>query len=240
MVHGWGLHGGVWQDIAAALGVCFTVTVVDLPGYGTSRELPAEYTLEVLAAQVLELCHAPVIWVGWSLGAMLGITASTTHASALAGLVLIGATPKFVQSKDWPHGLPPQQLRQFADDLERDYPGTLKRFLSLQVGVAADMRGVVARLRRSLSRSPPPDPRALRAGLDLLRHTDLRPALRSVIHRVQVIHGERDRLAPIAAGAYLADHLAAGKLQSVARAGHAPFLSHPELVRQRLMEWRHE
>ncbi|MHB8535916.1 MAG: alpha/beta fold hydrolase, partial [Sulfuricaulis sp.] len=53
LVHGWGLHGGVWADIARGLSKDFRVTVPDLPGHGRSRACRApEFTPEALAGEV--------------------------------------------------------------------------------------------------------------------------------------------------------------------------------------------
>ena len=48
LVHGWGLHGGVWARVAAALADHFTVHQVDLPGHGHSASV-APYTLPAQA-----------------------------------------------------------------------------------------------------------------------------------------------------------------------------------------------
>ena len=36
LIHGWGMHGGVWTDVAQRLAADFQVHSVDLPGYGFS------------------------------------------------------------------------------------------------------------------------------------------------------------------------------------------------------------
>jgi len=37
LIHGWGMHGGVWTDVAQQLATDFCVHSVDLPGYGFSN-----------------------------------------------------------------------------------------------------------------------------------------------------------------------------------------------------------
>ncbi|MBU1777958.1 MAG: alpha/beta fold hydrolase, partial [Gammaproteobacteria bacterium] len=39
LIHGWGMHGGVWTDVAQKLSEDFQVLSVDLPGYGYSRDV---------------------------------------------------------------------------------------------------------------------------------------------------------------------------------------------------------
>ncbi len=41
LIHGWGMHGGVWDTVAEQLAENFTVHIVDLPGYGFSVEQEA-------------------------------------------------------------------------------------------------------------------------------------------------------------------------------------------------------
>ena len=36
LIHGWGMHGGVWDKVAARLAQNFRVLTVDLPGHGLS------------------------------------------------------------------------------------------------------------------------------------------------------------------------------------------------------------
>ena len=55
-----------------------------------------------------------------------------------------------------------------------------------------------------------------------------------------VIHGERDRFAPLGAARFLAGHLPQARLEIVRAAGHAPFLSHPELFLEQLRGFIHD
>ena len=45
LAHGWGMHSGVWENVAEALIDDCRVTVVDLPGHGYSRGFGAGLTL---------------------------------------------------------------------------------------------------------------------------------------------------------------------------------------------------
>jgi len=237
LVHGWGLHGGVWHDLAARLAAAHRVTVPDLPGHGRSRATDEAFTLEALAESIGRRLAGPATWVGWSLGALVALVAAREFPETVERLVLIGATPCFVQDRDWPHALAAGTLAQFARELETDYDGTLQRFLSLQAGAGEAGRATVRRLRAVLAGRAAPAVPALRAGLRLLAETDLRPRLAQIGAPALVVHGDRDRLAPPGAGEYLAAHLRAARLVAVPGAGHAPFLSHPEATWQALTDF---
>ena len=55
LIHGWGLHAIVFDDIVPALLERFRVTVVDLPGMGQSPMPNGDYTLDFLADEVLAI-----------------------------------------------------------------------------------------------------------------------------------------------------------------------------------------
>jgi pimeloyl-[acyl-carrier protein] methyl ester esterase len=226
LVHGWGLHGGIWGDLPARLAQHFRVTTLDLPGHGRSRAAGTSPSLDAYTDAVAELCPAPAIWLGWSLGGLVALQAALRHPHKLAKLVLVGATPKFVQAPDWPHAMPTDVFAGFARSLAKDYRSTLLRFLSLQIGGDESARALLKQLRADLFAHGEPQPAALAAGLAILEQTDLRARLAAIQVPALVLHGSHDRLAPPAAGAYLAAHLPQARWLQIEGAGHAPFLSH--------------
>lgn len=232
LVHGWGLHGGIWSDFGAGLARAARVTRVDLPGHGRSEAIAA-YTLDELADALADLCPQPVIAIGWSLGALAVLALAKRSPARVRGMILFGATPRFVTAPDWACAVTTSLLHQFEDDLARDYRGTLSRFLTLQLGSAQTERALLKRLRAEVLARTGPSGVGLRAGLELLERTDLRPVLEAIDTPALVIHGGRDRLAPPAAGSFLAEALPRARLCELPDAGHAPFLSHTaECLRQ--------
>lgn len=230
LVHGWGLSGAVWEGVAAHLALRAQVFVPDLPGCGRSRVIPRSYTLAQLAQDIDALLPGPAIWIGWSLGGLIALTAARQFPARVQRLVLIGATPKFVQGPDWSPAMPTAVMQQFAAELAQDYRGTLQRFLSLQMGAESSARDTLRAMRERLFEHGEPDVNALGAGLALLRDSDLRRDVSAITQPALLIHGERDKLAPVAAAQYLRDHLPRARLHTIPLAGHAPFLSHPQLV----------
>lgn len=236
LLHGWGLHGGVWQNLARRLSQNFCVHVPDFPGHGRSRAL-APFTLESLARNFVSSLPGPAVWIGWSLGGLVALQVARDQPSMVERLVLIGSTPRFAQAPDWSWAMSGKTLEQFASDLERDYRATLQRFLSLQCGHGEAERELLRDLRAILFEHGESDIQTLRNGLEILKTADMRAALPAITAPTLVIHGARDQLAPRAAGEYLAAQLPQARLALIESAGHAPFLSHPEVVRQQLEEF---
>jgi len=227
LLHGWGMHGGVWESVSEDLAQHFRVHVVDLPGYGASGAC-VPYNLEAVARQVLVALPEHTHVAGWSLGGQVALQMALLAPARIEKLVLIGTTPCFRVRADWPHGLSDAALAEFSQGIEQDYEGTLKRFLSLQARSGEEARAVIARLRATLFARGRPTPETLRAGLKILADLDLRNHVSAITHPTLIIHGSHDTLAPSAAAAWLAQTLPHATFELIQGAAHAPFLSHPQ------------
>ncbi len=234
-LHGWGLHGGIWSETLAAL----PGTAPDLPGYGAVSAV-TPYTAETLADAVAATLAGPVHLIGWSLGGMVALALAARHPGKVAKLVLVGASPAFVQRHDWPHGLAPEVLADFADSLRQDYRATLLRFLSLQARGGDAARAVIGRLRETVFQRGEPEAATLAAGLGLLREVDLRAVAANVACPALVVHGAYDTLCPVDTGRWLAGRIPGARLALHERAAHAPFLSHPDWFAQQVGVFLHE
>lgn len=229
LLHGWALHGGVMEPLAAALaGGARAVACPDLPGHGGRPFEPAFANLDQLAAAVASGLPPACTLLGWSLGGMVAARLAAAGHPSVRRLVLVATTPRFVAGEDWPHGLRPDLVEEFAAELERDYQGLVRRFLSLQARGDEQARDVLRRLRNEVFARGEPERAALRAGLDVLREADLRGTVGDIRVPTLVVSGEHDRLTLPGAARWLAGHVPGARLVMVPGAGHAPFLSHPQ------------
>ncbi|MCC6303010.1 MAG: pimeloyl-ACP methyl ester esterase BioH [Gammaproteobacteria bacterium] len=228
LLHGWGLHGGVWEDVARDLATDHRVTRVDLPGHGRSAPPVDGATLEDFAAAVAGALPPRCDLIGWSLGGMVALRLAADHPDRVGRLILVAATPQFVVRPGWKHALAPEVLDGFAARLRADPAGTVRQFLALQVLGSEQERPALARLRALLSAAPAPHPAALDAGLAILRGTSLLPLLDRIVPPVTLIHGRRDTLIPWTAARAMQERLPQARLHLLPGAAHAPFLSHAE------------
>lgn len=235
LVHGWGMHAGIWGDLPNQLAAHFRVTTLDLPGHGRSHDAFQESTLTAFTDAVAQVSPASAIWLGWSLGGLIALDAARRFPEKVSKLVLVSATPKFVQAPDWPHAVEAEVFVGFARSLERDYRATLLRFLSLQIGGDDATRALLKALRAQIFQYGVPRAAALSAGLSILQESDLRASLTQIQIPAMIVHGSHDRLAMPAASEYLAAHLARAQLIRIAGAGHAPFLSHAAVFTQSVL-----
>jgi pimeloyl-[acyl-carrier protein] methyl ester esterase len=227
LVHGWGLHSGIWTALMPELVRRFRVTRVDLPGHGLSRSEDCGFSLEAAAEDVAAVAPRGAAWLGWSLGGQV-VLAAAAAGWRIPRLVLVATTPRFVAGPDWPCGMAAEALADFAAALAQDYHKTVRDFLTLQLRGDRQAATLLAELRRILAEREDPSPGALRAGLSILADTDLRALLPAIDQPALVVAGERDRLTPAEAGRQLAAALPAARFRSFPDAAHAPFLTHPE------------
>lgn len=224
LLHGWGMHAGIWADLARELAPFFRVHAVDFPGYGGSTKHDPgmlDDLASLLAGQMPQRCMV----CGWSLGGQVALAWAAMAPQQVARLALIAATPCFTQRSDWPHAVAADVLREFAAGLRTDYVATLKRFITLQARGDSQSKLVALRLKESLSARDAPDPGALDQGLAILLDADLRDRLSAIAQPTLVLHGVSDTLTPLAAGEYLSRILPNAQLIRLLGAAHAPFVS---------------
>ena len=237
LIHGWGMHGGMWGGVVKKLAEEFCVYVVDLPGHGESHATanPALHglgngldSLDFFVSALTEKFPMPLTVCGWSLGGQVALRWAAREPLKIRRLVLIASTPCFVQQDHWPCAMDAETLAGFADALTENYAQTLRRFLALQVRGSENERELLVSLRTALFSRGEPNLSALQAGLDILRDCDLRDSLPTMTQPTLVIAGERDMLTPLQAAQYMAAQLPNARLSIIKGAAHAPFLSHPE------------
>ena len=232
--HGWASNLRVFDALRAALGDQWRTTAIDLPGHGRSpwaddaAAADAEQLSEQTVSRLLAQMPPRATLLAWSLGGQLALRAAARAPDRIERLVLIGTTPKFLRSDDWPHGASGEALVQMRARLAEDYRGTVSDFLEMQVRGSRDAAAVHAALRGALLQHGEAQPAALQAGLALLAATDLRAQLASIQVPALVIAGQYDRVTASAAGAALAAMLPQAQFLEIPRAAHAVFLSHPE------------
>lgn len=229
LLHGWGSHAGVWADVIARLNLGHKVIAPDFPCGGSAASAAActiDGAVDELAAIAPERC----VVAGWSLGGQLALLWARRHPQQVARVALIASTPRFVNAPDWAHGMAAATLAGFAAELAADPAATLRRFLLLETQGDAQARAVVRRLDAALAARPAAGQDELARTLDWLRDTDLRAVLPDIRQSVLVLHGDRDRITPPAAGEYLAAKLPQARLVKLSGAAHAPFISDPDAV----------
>ncbi|MDX3772700.1 pimeloyl-ACP methyl ester esterase BioH [Chromatiaceae bacterium AAb-1] len=236
LLHGWGVNRGVWQHLQQPLTERVNLRTPDLPGFGLSANFPEPYTLDAVVAQLAEDIPDNSLVCGWSLGGLLAIALAAKFPHKVRRLALIAATPCFLAQDNWP-GMAAAVMQQFAESLSRNLPLTIERFLAIQAMGSSSAKADIRQLKEAILAYPPAQPAALSGGLSLLAGQDLRQRFASLRQPVAGCFGRLDSLVPASVVPLLQEMQPTGRFTLLAKASHAPFISHQQEFMDWLLQW---
>ncbi len=144
LIHGWGMSARVWDYVIPdLLEAGHDVVVFDDRGCGRSDKDFEDVSVDAIGSDVVALVDhlgfSAVVVNGWSHGGGVATDAGIKLGDRLAGLVLTGgATPRFTQSPDWPHGNTTEGLEELLTALRDDritfFEGLVQSVCHVDVG----------------------------------------------------------------------------------------------------------
>lgn len=226
LIHGWGMHSGIWQTLIPELEAGYRITLIDLPGLGQSANcLPRPYDLDAVIRSLADTAPESALWLGWSLGGIIAMAFAQRYPERVSGLITLGSSPCFVERTDWSFGMDEMIYSQFENDLEGFPDKTLQRFNMLQVKGSAVARSDLKFLKKIVSEADP-SVQGLIDSLSLLRG-DYRDLYRNSQTTSLHLLCELDTLAPAAMAEALNQLQPAAQIQLLAGHSHVGFLSEP-------------
>lgn len=225
LLHGWGVNQGVWQTILADISPSVQVITPDIPGFGRAQQLPQPCNFDTVLSELASQIPANSLVCGWSLGGLLAIALAERYPAKVQQLALVAATPCFLQQAGWP-GMKAAVMQQFAQSLQRDLSQTVSRFLAIQAMGSATAKSDAALLKQAIAAYPQASKAALSAGLEFLSSQDLRRSFAALNQPVVGCFGALDSLVPVAVVSELQKLQPNADLSVLAKASHAPFISH--------------
>lgn len=237
LLHGWGVHGGIFEQLYETLAQHFRVTNIDLPGFGRSPMPNDPYTIELLADQVLKVVPDNAHFLGWSMGGLLASFIAIHHPQRVNKLVTVASNPYFLVDENWPYAMQTKVMENFVTLLEEDYETTLIRFLAIQTMGSETQKQDIQRLKETVFLHGQPAKKALRGGLNILKDVDLRHLLKDLNHDTLRIYGRLDGLVPVKAADKIAELLPDSEQVIFRKASHAPFLSHQKAFCETVIEF---
>jgi pimeloyl-ACP methyl ester carboxylesterase len=258
LVHGLGGSHLNWDLLAPRLTGAARVLALDLPGFGRSE--PGARTASVMANVALlgrfldEEVGEPAVLVGNSMGGMISILAAGEKPDAVSGLVLLDpAVPGPRRALD---PMVAVMFALYAIPLVGER--VLRRRRSRQSSVArvhetlrlvgvdpatlpADVIDRSVTLIDEREDVEGMDRAFLAAARSLLRlladPRRYRRAMASISVPVLLVHGDRDRLVPVASAREIARRHPRWRYVELAGVGHVPQLQVPEDVATELLSW---
>lgn len=261
LVHGLGGSHLNWELFAPLLTPTGRVLAVDLPGFGLSEpgERPATVpaNVRVLERFVRRVADGPVVLVGNSMGGMISILLAVRAPDLVDGLVLLdpalplplpASRPRdaLVGGAFLTYALPGVGERLMRDRRRRMGPralvhgmlrlcgvdpGTLPPELVARSVALVERRSDVAGMDRAFLSAA----RSLTWVLTFAR--SYRDTMASVAVPVLLVHGERDRLVPVAAARDAARRNPAWRYVELPGVGHVPQLQVPDRLAAIVTGW---
>ena len=230
LLHGWAMHGGVFDSLIKKLIPNYRVHIVDLPGFGFSREDNGIYNLDEVTDIVIAGLHERnlknVILIGWSLGGLIAQNICIRDSNLVSKLVLIASVPKFVYSNDWTNGIDESVLSIFHVSMQDDFRKTVLRFLSLQV-LGDELAMLQLRLlRQEIFTRGEPNPDALKSGLLILQEADLRNVVGQITQECLFVAGTQDQIVLADAIKESVALFPNARYEIIEKSAHGLFLSH--------------
>lgn len=236
LLHGWGIGGYVWEDLALALRQDHKVTQIDLPGYGLDQYQNFPTSLFHAAKKLLSQIPDDSILIGWSLGGIIATYIAYHYPQKVAQLILVASNPYFIQEEKW-SGMRNEVLGKFYFSLNQEYEKTLQRFIQLQFLGCENAKFLNKNLYNKIVKYPKPSTQTLLAGLEVLKNSDVRNEFKSLLCPILAIFGRLDSLVPVAAVEQIKNLNNNAKTIIIDKASHAPFLSHDDLFLKHVQDF---
>ncbi|KAI9075201.1 hypothetical protein K1719_042810 [Acacia pycnantha] len=235
LAHGFGTDQSVWKHLVPHLLNDFRVVLYDNMGAGTTNpdyfDFERYSTLEGFAHDLLailkELQINSCIFVGHSVSAMIGIIASIYCPDVFSKIIMLSASPRYLNDADYYGGFEQENFDQLFDAMRSNYKAWGSGWVPLCVG--GDMESVaVQEFSRTLFNMRPDIALSV---LHTIFHCDMRQILHFVTVPCHIIQSMKDMAVPVVVSEYLHLHLGSQSIVEVMSSdGHLPQLSSPEIV----------
>jgi sigma-B regulation protein RsbQ len=232
--HGFGCDKGMWRHVAPAFEDTHRVVLFDHVGAGgsdLSAYDPARYgRLQGYAQDVVEVVEAldlpPVVFVGHSVSAMIGVLAAADRPDLFDRLVLVGPSPRYVDDEGYRGGFGQDEIDELLETMDGNYLGWSQHIAPVIMGVP-DRPELGEELAGSFCRT---DPAIARRFARTTFLSDNRSDLARVRTPSLVVQCRDDVIAPVEVGRYVHAHLPDSELVLLDVTGHCPNLSAPDLL----------
>jgi sigma-B regulation protein RsbQ len=230
--HGFGCDQNMWRLVVPELARHARVVLFDHVGAGRS-DLSAwseerHGSLSGYADDVLEILReldlGPVVFVGHSVSAMIGVLAATQEPERFAGLVLVTPSPRYVDDEGYRGGFSRADIEELLATLESNYLGWSAAMAPVIMG-NPDRPELGEELTNSFCRTDPEIAKKFARVTFLSDNRDDLPKLRTP---ALILQCSDDVIAPRAVGEYVYERLPRSTIVFMNATGHCPNLSAPE------------
>lgn len=229
--HGFGCDQSMWRLLTPSFSPHCRIVTFDLVGSGQS-DLSAydrhKYAaLDGYAEDLVEIvepfCDQPVLFVGHSVSAMIGLLAELRAPDRFAAHIMIGPSPSYINDGDYIGGFTRQDIDSLLETMEANYLGWSSTMAPAIMG-APGQPELGAELTNSFCRTDPDIARQFARVTFLSDHRAELPRLRKP---TLILQSSEDIIAPLPVGEYMSRVIPDASLRIIENLGHCPHLSEP-------------
>jgi sigma-B regulation protein RsbQ len=229
--HGFGCDQNMWRFIAPAYvdryrTVCYDLTGSgrsDLGAYCRTRHGSLQGHADDLLEVIEESAEGPVVLVGHSVSAMIGLLAGVSRPERFLAHIMLGPSPCYIDQGDYVGGFSRADIDSLLETLESNFLGWSSTMAPAIMG-APGQPELAEELTNSFCRTDP-DIASHFARVTFL--SDNRADVARLEAPTLILQCSDDLIAPRAVGEYLHRTLPRGRLEVIENVGHCPHLSAP-------------
>lgn len=229
--HGFGCDQSMWRFLVPAFANRFRVLTFDLVGSGGS-DLSAydrtKYgTLHGYADDLLEIIdtctQGPIVFVGHSVSAMIGLLATIKAPERFVAQVMVGPSPCFINEGDYIGGFNLSDMDVILEMMEENFVSWSKK-MALMIMGTTDRPELGEELEEKFLHNDPGIAKHFARVTFLSDHRADLP--RSTVPAL-ILECSDDLIVPHEVGQYMHRHLPHSTLRVINNIGHCPHLSAP-------------
>ena len=229
--HGFGCDQNMWRRLVPTFSDRYRIVLFDLVGCGQSDlsayDRDRYSTLHGYAADVLEIvadvAEGPVIFVGHSVSAMIGLLAEIEAPERFAAQIMIGPSPSYINDGDYIGGFTREDIEGLLETMDGNYLGWSSTMAPAIMG-APDQPELGEELTNSFCRT---DPEIASHFARVTFLSDHRKDLDRIDSPVLLLQCSDDLIAPRPVGDYMHRVMRNSTLRIIENVGHCPHLSAP-------------
>lgn len=234
VTHGFGANQSAWDSLLPSLVKMGKVVLLDWPGAGTTN--PDDFDFSVFESYsgyadsllgVLEVLRVErCTFLGHSMSGMIACIAATKKPEVFDKLVLLSASPRYLNGPDYHGGFEQTHIDQMFEAIRTDLKGWAAGFAQLLVGV--DDKHAIDKYEKSLLEMRPDVILTLAKNIFLSDYRDLLPQVKT---RVHILQTSKDNAVPMVVANYMRDNFGSkATLEVVLTEGHIPHSTAPDVL----------
>lgn len=239
--HGYGCDQNMWRFVTPDFEDDYKIVLFDHTGSGKSDDTEYDYekynSLNGYANDVIEICEnlelKNVIYVGHSVGTMIGALVAAQKPQLFSKMIMIGPSPCYINDEDYYGGFSEVDISELVETLESNYLGWSSTITPVIAGDPGKPE-VAEELHNSFCRMNP----------EIAKHfakvtflSDNRKDLSQVTVPTQIIQSHPDMIAPVEVGKFVDKELPKSHYTQINSSGHCPHLTSPELTVEAIKEF---